>query len=368
MRISRLVSFGISAALLVLVGAALASGGDGAAKDPFAAEIARWKAVLNSHPDTDPMWAQMKEGSQPLLDNVEEALQNGRRLLALQRFALVQANLGAAVYVSERPAEQHKDMTAFDAEWKRMGGVLHDDLGTPSATTFAGLPALVRGLAETSLPQVRTYYQASLDYAHSTAPDPGLFYLGNAQAQRDLVSFYRTLAAPSSKPAPSLRSIRPEIDALQTEMLAAYRPPLSIDNHDEFITASSLLKEARELDAAGLRFGALLRYLQAARLFALMHPAAPALTADALSQRLGELATRLNASNVDNSLGQLFLESAQADVAKTTPGSASVTASVMANDVLPRYFAALAPAPAQPKVAAVKGPQVTVTLVRWPYT
>jgi hypothetical protein len=35
------------------------------------------------------------------------------------------------------------------------------------------------------------------------------------------------------------------------------------------------------------------------------------------------------------------------------------------SDVLPKYFAALAPAP---PVATLPDPEVTVTLVRWPYT
>jgi hypothetical protein len=42
-----------------------------------------------------------------------------------------------------------------------------------------------------------------------------------------------------------------------------------------------------------------------------------------------------------------------------------MVAAAIAADVLPRYFAALAPAP--PASAAPKA-DVTVTLVRWPYT
>jgi len=368
MRISRSISFGIPLGLLALIFPALACSGDGAAVDPLTAEIGRWSALLQSKPATDQLWSETRQNDQPVLDRAGEDLHNGRRLLALEHLAEARVDLATAVYLSERPVEQRKDMAAFDAEWTRMGGVLHDDLGAPSPSAFASLPAAVRGLAEAALPQVREYYQASLDYGHSTAPGAGLYYLGNAEAQRDLVAFYRTLAASPSKTAPPLRSIGPEIDALQTEMLAAYRPPLSIDNHSEFIVASSTLKEARELDAAGLRFGALLRYLQAAQRFAALRPAAPALASDQLAKELHDFAARLSAGKVDHSLGQLFLEEAESEAARATPGSASVTAARIANDVLPRYFAALAPARPKPPVAASQGPPVTVTLVRWPYT
>ena len=364
------VSLATSIALLAVVMPALASGGTGAASDPpdpLAAEIDHWLKVLQSKPDADPMWAEFKPGLQPALERAQEELRNGRRLLALQRLGTPRTNLEAAVYLTERSADQRKEMAAFDAEWKRMGDVLRTDLGTTAPGKFEGMPAFVRALSEAAFPQVRVYYQASLDYGHNTMPDAGLMYLGNAQAQRDLVAFYRTLPAPSPRrPAPPLRSLRPEIDALQAEMLAVYKPPVSIERHGEFISASALLKEARELDAAGLRYGALLRYLIASQQFSQIRPAsAPPLTAEAIDSRLHELAARLSAGEVDHGIGRMFLESAQSGLARSAPGSPSPVAASIATDVLPRYFAALEPARPQP---AGPEPQVTVTLVRWPYT
>src|SRR6202035_5658668 len=262
-----------------------------------------------------------------------------------------------------RPAERRSE-PAFEAEWARMGGVLRADLGAPSAAAFDGVrPAAARALGEAALPQVRAYYQASLDYGKSTEPASGLYYLGLAQAERELAAFCRTLSAPSSLPPPPVRDLHAELDALEGELLAAYRPPASIARHGEFIGASSTLKEARELDAAGLRYGALLRYLQAAQRVAALRPPSPTpldLAAGALARRLRELDARLAASGVDDSLGRLFLETAEAEAAASPSAAAEI-----AGDVLPRYFAALAPARPEPPKPA---PRVTVTLVRWPYT
>jgi hypothetical protein len=68
------------------------------------------------------------------------------------------------------------------------------------------------------------------------------------------------------------------------------------------------------------------------------------------------LEERLSATEVDATIGRLFLEAAQSN--------AELGPSILA-DVLPRYFDAVAPAKPEPKKSA---PGVTVTLVRWPYT
>lgn len=301
-------------------------------RDPLAAEIERWSAFLESRPAED----KLRQDTGPALARAEEALTQGRRLLAIERLVDARERLAIETYMGGRPAEQRKDLAAFEAEWRRMGGEL---LASPPATKDLR-PAAVRALAEASLPQVRAYYDASLEYGRNTMPEQGLFYLGAAQAQRENVELLHELSAPSSRREPPVRSLRPELDALEAEMLAVYRPPVSIDRHREFIIASSTLKEARELDDAGLHHGALLRYLQAAIQFEPLRGSSPP---------PGDLAAhekRLSQGDVDHSLGQLFVESGQ-------------------GQVLPRYFAALEPArPQEPGPA----PRVTVTLVRWPYT
>ncbi|HEX3128109.1 MAG TPA: hypothetical protein VH394_12335 [Thermoanaerobaculia bacterium] len=296
---------------------------------------------------------QVKPKDQPALARAEEDLHAGRRLLAVQRFAGIKENLAVAAYLGQHRAGQLSD---FEAEWQRMGGVLQADLGKPSPQAFKDVePAAVRALAEAALPQIRGYYEASLEYGRNTMPDQGLYYLAGAQAQRDLTAFYRKVSEPTSRQAPPVRSLHAELDALETDLLTAYRPPASIEKHGQFIGASSTLKEARELDAAGLQYGALLRYLQAARQLAAIRPAAP-LGADALARRMKEIDARLSAGKVDHSLGRLFLESAQSGVED---------AGAVVQDVLPRYFAALEPG--KPERAG-PAPSVTVTLVRWPYT
>ena len=348
----------------------------GPQSDPLADDISRWSKYLQENPSKDEMWTELKEATAPVLARAEEAIRDGRWYLALQRLAPARANLGAQTYMDRLPEKQRADLAAFEADWERTGQSLAADLKPPRSDALAGVtPAAVRAVGEASLPQVRTFYEASLEYGRNTMADAGFFYLASARAQRDFVEFCRSLSrpAPGGRRAPALRSIADEIDALEGDLLSLYRPPASIDRHGEFITASATLKEARELDEGGLRYGALLRYLQAAQRIAALRPSAPSgakpaessLEGDALAARLAELERRLDASGRDDSIGRIFLESAQGDVAHLQAGKKPDMAAATADDVLPRYFAALEPARPRPAPAAAR---VTVTLVRWPYT
>lgn len=333
------------------------------APDRLAAEIDRWAAFLRSNASTDEDWTQVKQVSEPVMARTQSALRDGRRLLALQRLSALEGNLAAAAWVQARPTSA-RDEAAFEAEWKRMGEVMHDRLTAPRGDALAGVsPALVRAVGEAALPQARVYYDASLEYGRNTVPGAGLFYLGAAQAAVELVDLSRSLSTPAGKEEPPVRALGTEIEALLGEVLAAYRPPAAIDSHRDFISTSAALKEARELDAAGLRYGALLRYLQGSLRFAPLRqpaPADPARTAE----RLRALDEKLASGSVDHSLGRLFLEIAQEAEAAGSPQD-EATAAAVAGDVLPRYLAALSP---EPPVSPPPPSPVTVTLVRWPYT
>lgn len=344
-----------------------APGSGSAKKDPVAVEIETWSEYLRNNPSKDESWLQLKGAIGPLLERASQAMASGRRYLALQRLAPARVNLQASRWSDQRPARERENGEAFEAEWKRMGGVLRADLEPPRASALDGVtPAAVRAVGEAALPQVRAYYEAALEYGRATMPSSGLYYVGLAQAQKDLAAFCRTLTARSTAPPPAVRSIAPELDALETELLALYRPPASIDRHPDFISASATLKEARELDQAGLRYGALLRLMQASQRVAALKPAGAG-TVD-VPAALAELDSRVRSKTADHSIAQIFVEAAQADLdgtAAPAPGQArGDAAAAIVRDVLPRYFAALEPAAPSPRT----DPLVTVTLVRWPYT
>ena len=328
--------------------------------DPLASEIHRWSVFLNSDALNAGNFADLKGGMMPVITRAEEALRDGRRLLALQRFSIARTNLEAAAWAATRPAEEHKDDARFEAEWRRFGTSL--PARNPNLDSIH--PAAIRAMAEIAVPQVREFYDASLFYSRNTSPDTGLFYLGSSSAQRSFIDFARNLSERTSGRLPPARSLAADIDALQRELVAAYRPPASIDRHSEFIGASSTLKEARELDEAGLHYGALLRYLEGARRVGQIR--GTPIDADAIKAKLRDFQSRLDAADVDHSIARLLIETAQADLAAPPKGGPAIATSI-ATWALPRYFTAIAPATAT-KATTLAPDAVTVTLVRWPYT
>ncbi len=338
-------------------------------RDPLAAAIAADRALLARHAGDGGLWAQLDAASGPVLERAAADLRAGRRRLVLRRLAETGPDLAAADYLAGRPAEQRRDRDAFDAEWRRVGRVLSDTLVAPDPTTFAALPATERALAEAAALRAGATYRASRDYGHEAGLDAGLYYLGAALGEQRVVELARRAAGRHAAAAPPLRSPRPEIDALQREVLAAYRPPASVEHHADFIAVSARLKEARELDAAGLRYGALLRVLEAAQRFAPLRGKAPAAGPGQVGARLDDLENRLRRDGSEPGLGELFVEEARAAAARGGSGPPPRAVGILVDDVLPRYLAALADAPAPaPAPAAVAGPVVAVTLVRWPYT
>jgi hypothetical protein len=351
--------------LLIVVSLRLVAGGGparAAAADPLSRDLEPWARRLlgpdPSHPQL-PKSTGIAAQSAPALLDAETALRGGNVALALLRWASVRSDLVAGDTVTRMNASERGDDQLLAAAWSKAG---HDFSGPLRRAAVSGIePAAVRAVAEAALLEAREYYQSSLDYARSTVPAQGWFYLRKALAERDLAALCRELGTSGKPRSPhAFRSLAPELDALEAELVRAYRPPVSLARHGEFIVASAQLKEARELDQAELRAGALVRMLQAA--FSVARLTVPPGTVDAATLgRTLEAATRSFASSAaDDSIGALFAAAGRDDLERNSAAAAAIV-----NRVLPLYRQALAPAPLAPPRAA---PELTVTLVRWPYT
>ena len=333
--------------------------------DPIAVEIATWLSAIQRNAGSGSLWDQVKPGAEVALTQAQAAQISGRRWFALERLAAARALLSAAMYVAERPPDVRKSVGAFESEWRRMGTSLGAAVTTPaSEAPRAWSSSAVRALAEVASHQVKTNYDASLIYGRATDADSGLYYLGAAQAQQEFVRFAHALPAGGATPI-VLRTLDSEAQALERTLLGLYQPPASIDRHAEFIAASAALKEARELNDAGLRHGALLKLLQATQRTAqLQGVVVPDI--DVLRARLARVQRDVDGMAGDHSVVRVFLERAAVELATASPEAAGLSASAAILDhVLPTYLAALAPAVS---TVPVTDATVTVRLVRWPFT
>jgi hypothetical protein len=351
----------------VAAGAALAAAARQAPSDPIAEAVASVVAAVAAETSSDQLWIDNKAGIEAALKDAQTALAAGRRWFALERLGQARQAYLATRFALQHPTER-KDLAALERTWQALGATL--GAAAPQPPPFEpATPAAARGLAEVALAQVRINYDAGLEYGRNTQPEFGLYYVGVGDAQRQFVTLVRSMpaAATPARTAPAVRSIASEIAGVQSELLSLYRPPASVDRHAEFIAASSSLKEARQYDAQGLRYGAMYKFLQGALRTAVLRSAAAPPDPAALATQLQEFRARLTAGRVDHTLGLLFLERAEAALETGTPATLQ-TAAATSMDVLPRYFAALDPLRPAAASRTAASPVATVTLVRWPFT
>ena len=336
--------------------------------DPLTRAIADLAALVAAEPAQDQLWIDNKVGVETAIKDAQASIAAGRRWFALERLSAARQSYLATMFTIKHAAER-KDLAAFEREWTRLGQTL--GAAAPAPAPIGGaMPSATRALVEVAQAQIRINYDAGLEYGRNTQPEFGLYYVGVGDAQRQFVGLARTLtpAGAAARVAPAMRSLAGDIATVQHDLLGLYRPPASIDRHSEFIAASSALKEARQYDSDGRRYGAMLKFLQGAMRTAMLRngttPADPA----AVTAQLTEFRARLTSGRVDHSLGLYFVERAEAALDNATLGGPPVAAAVV-TDVLPRYFAALVPLrPVAARTRAAAAAPVTVTLVRWPFT
>lgn len=331
--------------------------------EKIAAEIGRWRHFIVETPAVDEQSKAMRASAETGLSNAERAAAEGRSLYALQQLASVRLFLASDQYVSRLPKESRDKMETLEKEWQKAGTELASVLSGTGLPDYDQVPVAVRAIGEVAYSEVKPYYEASLEYGKSTAADYGLAYLGIARSQLELARFCAGPGWKREQKLPQVDNLANEIEQFEDEVLSQYKAPASIEHHDVFIRTSSLIKQARELEGSGLRYGALFRYLQARLSFSKIAKATPApVDVSETGKRIHKIEQRLAAEAVDHSLARLYLEMAAAQSAS----GENEAAGTIFEDVLPHYFAALQPAAR--KAPSAPNPTVTVTLVRWPYT
>jgi len=342
-----------------------------AAQEQLAGEVARLRRVAAGVPGDDEDWKALRPDVERLLATADTEITAGRLYYGTERLGDARRLVMAVAYRAGRPGAAH-DMEQFMAAWRDTDADLAADEARLKAGGWRGSPAAIRALGESAFGQARVLYRAARDYAAADSPASALHNVGEARAAIDFANFCRGLRFDPVTPAAAPRTVAPELAALEARVRAAYVPPRSIDNHADFIRIHSTLKHAAELDAAGLRFGALHAYLKARRAFAVLEAGwagRPAPAVAALREARERAAAHLAARGRDDSIGTLYLEAADGLIERAAAATDLATdarsAAAILDDVLPAYVAALEPGarPEPPRADALR-----VTLVRWPYT
>lgn len=200
---------------------------------------------------------------------------------------------------------------------------------------------LERALIESSTTRAERLFHASLPYAKASSPWSGVYYLGEAEGNLRFRDFVRSIAGGgTSEKAPERARIAALLDELERATVKFFGSDIT---NQPVIAVSVRLKEARELLDAGRLDGATLMAVEARAALSRRGGPSPAYPQEAAGRR-GTIPALLETWASDE-------EPPMSDALR--------------KEVLPYYGALFL---AGPPRAATRAAQVTVTLVRWPYT
>lgn len=334
------------------------------------AEITRLEQSLKDKPLSDPDLKTIAPMVTDALKSARESANAGQLYLSLEKLGQVEDLLQGARSAADKAEVEKAGLPAFESRWGKASLRLTALDKDAHAREWKDSPLAIRALAETAQGRAIPLLEGGRGFATATGAKEGLFYVGEAEGEADFSTFCASLQFEGKRSSFALRSLLPELQALQEKTNAAFKPPKSIDLHTRFIALNSQIKLAQELDASRFFGGALYAYLDAVRHYGMLD--APPLDPSAQGQvrkDVARLTKDLAASSGDNSILQLFLERANSYVAHPD-GSAPSTdewrgARVIVDQVVPAYYAAQKPAA---PVTTPSGKTVDITLVRWPYT
>jgi hypothetical protein len=354
------------AALILLTWSAAAQ--DAAAQ--VRAEIQRLRSSLQTRPITDPRFSDSNATTQSQLKGAEEAVTAGLLYVSLERLLSVSDFVQGVRTTIEKTDAVKDRLAAFEDEWRKASVALAARDQQLLAVDWNHLRAAVRALAEVARARTEPLLEGGHGFAISTKPEDGLFYVGEAQAQAEFAEFCAGLHLPPAAHPLPLRSLLPELLALQEKANAAFQPPRSIDLHARFIALNSTIKLARELDASKFYSGAMYQYLDAVRHYGMLSmPAVDAAKQAKLKEALARAQRKLEGSKDDDSILQILMQRSASQVAHADGSAPSAdewrSAQVTIEQVVPAYYAARK---APPALHRTTGKTVDLTVVRWPYT
>lgn len=353
---------------VLLISTAIAVSQD--ASSSVKAEIERVQQALKDKPVSNPDFPNLPSAIEARLKDAGTALSSGRLYLSLEKLGEAEDYLQGLRMTDEKAAAIKDSLPAFESEWSKASLQLTALEKSARQRDWSRASAAVRAISEAAQGRAIPLLEGGRGFATATKPQDGLFYMGEAQGEAAFAVFVSRLPSPRAATAIPLRSVLPELEALQEKTNAAFQPPRSIDMHPRFIALNSTIKSARELDSSRAFAGALYQYLEATRHYGMLDPAEPdAAKQAALRGAVAEELRKLNAAKRDDSIAQIFMERASGWLNKADGSSPSGdewrAIKVIVEQVLPAYYAALKPPAPAPQQATRTA---TLTLVRWPYT
>jgi hypothetical protein len=265
---------------------------------------------------------QERTGVEERLRRARTAAEKGRAFLALHELSTAWRTEAAYTF-SGGLVDRVKTFDDFKREWTTVG-----EPRAPQPMPDA--PLVVAALATASESVGPATHRASLPYAEDAGLRAGLYYLGDARAANRFGAFCRGLTFLSAGVRPPLRSIAPEMDRFERDVIKLY-DKADANARRSFIIVNVTMKIARERDGSGDYAASLLQYMLAR--FHLGTVATAGASGDAAA-RLQTFAKALTGQ--DHTIAQLFFEMAASSL-ESPDAKVQRQATAIADFVIPEY-------------------------------
>jgi hypothetical protein len=281
--------------------------------------------------------AKMPEEAKSLIAQHREQIVRAKSAKSpqLQLYRLRDPYIGAGTleYIANHQ-DAASNLDAFNSLWTNEGARFAQKSQPQAKSSW-----LNRALHEGAANRSTTLYEASEAYAKVSSPFSGLYYLAEAEGNRQFREYIASLKDSGDETPPPAGAVRSALAELEVETLKAFEKD---PTNSEMIPVSVRLKETRELLDRGSVSGATLLLLE---------------SRVALSRRGGAAESRAPGGAVEGrdsmrALLRAMIDEGDADIAKIVRAEA----------------APLLTSLGKRKQAAVASAPVKVILVRWPYT
>ena len=231
-------------------------------------QIDQLRHALESKAVAGPEWKQATPDIAESLQRADDDLRKGLLYVSLEELAGAWDSLRGNESATQKTEEEllKEGLPGVESKLKSVQIELTAFERQANQQDRDTAPVAVRALAEKARGQTQSLLEGATGFA--VLPDlekkaryenytSALYYAGESKAQAEFSVFCYTLNLSRMTAAFPLRSILPELRQLQTRVIDAYRPPRSVEHHNDFIRLNATLKLAGELDAAKLYAGRL---------------------------------------------------------------------------------------------------------------
>ncbi len=156
-------------------------------------EIARLEQSVNDHPISDPDLKSLAPMIADSLKSASDALNTGQLYLALEKLGQAEDLLQGARVAADKSEVEKGGLPAFESRWGNASIKLTALEKDAHARDWKKSPLAIRALAEAAQTRAIPLLEGGRGFATANGPKDGLFYVGQAEGEAELLNILRNV-------------------------------------------------------------------------------------------------------------------------------------------------------------------------------